>query len=76
MNECLLEQNARVLKAKNAIDNYICSQDINPLEFEVKPSQKSYTISIKSDLSRGSQKSNSSKNSQKNHLSSRSSNHS
>ena len=76
MNECLLEQNARVLKAKNAIDNYICSQDINPLEFEVKPSQKSYAISIKSDLSRGSQKSNSSKNSQKNHFSSRSSNHS
>ena len=76
MNECFLVQNARVLKAKNTIDNYICSQDINPLEYEMKPSQKLYAISIKSDLCRGSQKSNSSKNSQKSHLSSRSSNHS
>ena len=75
MNECFLVKNARVLKAKNTIDNYICSQDINPLEYEMKSSQKSYAISIKSDLCRGSQKSNSSKNSQKSHLSSRSSNH-
>ena len=35
MNECFLEQNARVLKVKNTIDNYIYSQDINPLEFEI-----------------------------------------
>ena len=36
-NECFLEQNAPVLKAKNTINNYTCSQDINPLEFEMKP---------------------------------------
>ena len=76
MNECFLEQNARVLKAKNTIDNYICSQYINPLEFEMKPSQKSYARSIKSDSSKGSQKSYSAKSSQKSHLSSRSGNHS
>ena len=35
MNECFLEQNARVLKAKNTTDNYIYSQDINSLEFEI-----------------------------------------
>ena len=76
MNECFLEQNARVLKAKNTVDNYICSQNISPLEFEMKPSKKSYAISIKSDSFKGSQKSHSSKNSQKSHLSSRSSNYS
>ena len=54
MNECFLEQNARVLRTKNTIDNYICSQGINPLEFEMKPSQKSYAISIKPDSSKGS----------------------
>ena len=76
MNQCFLERNARVLKAKDVIDNYTCSPDINPLEFEMKPSRKSYAISIKSDSSKGSQKSHSSKNSKKSHLSSRSSNHS
>ena len=76
MNECFLEQNARVLKAKNTIDSYICSQDVNLLEFEMKSSRKSYSTSIKSDSSKGSQKSHSSKNSQKSHLSSRSGNHS
>ena len=76
LNECFLEQNARVLKAKNNIDNYICNQDINTLEFEMKPSEKSYAISIKSDSSKGSQKSHSSQNSQESHLSNRSSNHS
>ena len=76
MNECFLQQNTRVLKAKNTISNYICSHDTNPLQFEMKPSQKSYAVSIKSDSSKGSQKSNSSKNSQKSHLSNRSSNHS
>ena len=76
MNECFLEQNARVLKAKNTIDNYICSQDVNPLEFEMKPSRKSYATSIKSDSSKSSQKSHSSKNNQKSRLSSRSINHS
>ena len=54
MNECFLEQNTPVLKAKNIIDNYICSQDINPLQLEMKPSQKSYAIIIKSDSSKGS----------------------
>ena len=76
LNECFLEQNARVLKAKNTIDNYTCSQDINSLEFEMKPSRRLYAISIKSDSSKGSQESHSSKNSQKSHLSNRSSNHS
>ena len=76
LNECFLEQNARVLKAKNTIDNYTCSQDINSLEFEMKPSRRLYGISIKSDSSKGSQESHSSKNSQKSHLSNRSSNHS
>ena len=76
MNEGFLEQNAYVLKAKNIIDNYTCSQDINPLEFEMKPSRKSYAISINSDSSKGSKKSHSSKNSEKSNLSSRSSNHS
>ena len=76
MNEGFLEQNARVLKAKNTIDNYICSLDINPLEFEMKRSQKSYAISIKSDSSKGNYKSHSSKNRQKSHFLSRSSNHS
>ena len=47
MNECFLEQNARVLKAKNTIDNYICSQDVNPLEFEMKPSRMSYVYKYK-----------------------------
>ena len=47
MNECFLEQNARVLKDKNTIDNYICSQDVNPLEFEMKPSRKSYVYKYK-----------------------------
>ena len=42
----------------------------------MKPSKKSYAISINSDSFKGSQKSHSSKNSQKSHLSSRSSNHS
>ena len=64
MNECFLEQNTHVLKAKNTINNYTYSQDINPLEFKMKPSQKSYAISIKSDLPKDSQKSHSSKNSQ------------
>ena len=76
MNECFLERNARALKAKNTIDNYTCSQDISPLEFEMKPSRKSYALSIKSNLSNDSQKSHSYKNSQKSHLSSRSSKHS
>ena len=62
--------------SKNTVDTYTCSQDINPLEFEIKRSRKSYAISIKSDSSKGSQKRHSSKNSQKSHLSSRSSNHS
>ena len=64
------------MRSKNTVDTCTCSQDINPLEFEIKPSRKSYTISIKSDSSKGSQKRHSSKNSQKSHLSSRSSNHS
>ena len=38
MNECFLEQNARVLKDKNTIANYLCSHDTTPLEFEMKPS--------------------------------------
>ena len=42
----------------------------------MKPSRKSYAVSIKSDSSKGSQKSHLSKNSQKSHLSNRSSNHS
>ena len=42
----------------------------------MKPSKKSYAISINSDSFKGSQKSHSSKNSQKSHLSNRSSNQS
>ena len=76
MNEFFLEQNVCVLKAKNTIDNYTCSQDSNPLEFEMKPPRKSYTVSIKSYSSKGTQKSHPSKTSQKSQSSSRSSNHS